>query len=198
MGIWNRAMKTRNANFSADFTRYYRYCTGPYLLRVLRCWCIPGLQATAVLRFGQWAKQRHVAIRVVADPVYVVLNMLIKLCWGIELPRSARIGRGLYIGHFGGIHVSSAAVIGRNCNLSQDVTIGVAGSGEKRGVPVIGDNVYLAPGARVFGRIRIGNNVKIGANAVVYKDIPDEAVVVLDPGYRIISMSGNPNPNQVD
>jgi serine O-acetyltransferase len=58
--------------------------------------------------------------------------------------------------------------------------------------------VYFAPGVRVFGRIRVGNDVKIGANAVVYKDVPDQAVVVLDPGFRIVAMSGNPNPNQVD
>jgi serine O-acetyltransferase len=191
-------MKNPNASFSADFSRYYHYCTGSHAVRVLRCWCIPGLQATAVYRFGQWARRRHPVFRIVADPIYVALNVLVKICWGIELPRSARIGRGLYIGHFGGIHISSAAVIGKNCNLSQEVTIGVAGTGDKRGVPVIGDNVYLAPGVRVFGRIRVGNNVKIGANAVVYKDIPDEAVVVLEPGFRIISMSGNPNPNQVD
>jgi serine O-acetyltransferase len=189
---------TVTGNFHGDFTRYYRYCTGAYPVRVLRCWCIPGLQATAVFRFGQWARQRNPVVRVFADPLYVALNALVKICWGIELPRSARVGRGLYIGHFGGIHISSAAVIGKNCNLSQDITIGVAGTGDKRGVPVIGDNVYIAPGARVFGRIQVGNNVKIGANAVVYKDIPDDAVVVLDPGFRVIAMSGNPNPNQVE
>jgi serine O-acetyltransferase len=191
-------MKTRDSTFRADFTRYYRYCDGARLLRLLRCWTIPGLQAVAVYRFGQWAKGSHWTVRVVADPLYQLLGMLIKLCWGIALPRSARIGRGLYIGHFGGIHISSAARIGKNCNLSQDVTIGVAGVGDKRGVPIIGDNVYLAPGARVFGPIRIGNNVKIGANAVVYRDIPDNAVVALDPGFTIVSLNGNPNPNQVD
>ena len=58
------------------------------------------------------------------------------------------------------------------------MTIGVAGKGEKRGCPIIGDNVYIAPGAKLFGKIKIGNNVKIGANAVVYKDIPDGATVV--------------------
>jgi serine O-acetyltransferase len=191
-------MDRPSAVFRGDFTRYYRYCEGAHLTRVLRCCCIPGLQATAVYRFGQWARRSPLLVRIVADPLYVVLNVLVKICWGIELPRSARIGRGLYIGHFGGIHISSAAVIGKNCNLSQDVTIGVAGSGDRRGVPVIGDNVYLAPGVRVYGPIHVGNNVKLGANTVVHKDIPDNAVVVLDPGFHIIAMSGNPNPNQVE
>jgi serine O-acetyltransferase len=58
-------------------------------------------------------------------------------------------------------------------------------------VPVIGDDVFIAPGARLYGNIRIGNNVAIGANAVVYRDVPDDAVVVLDPGFRIVSYKGN-------
>src|SRR4051794_36623006 len=130
-------MTAHKAIFSGDFARYYRYCEGPHLMRILRCWCAPGLQAVAVYRLGRWAKARGTAVRVVVDPLYVFLNLLVKLCWGIELPRSARIGRGLYIGHFGGIHISSAAQIGINCNISQDVTIGVAGKGERRGVPII-------------------------------------------------------------
>ena len=116
---------------------------------------------------------------------------MVRVMWGIELPRSATIGPGLYIGHFGGITISPGARIGKNCNISQQVTIGVSGKDGNRGVPVIGDNVYIAPGARLFGKISIGNNCKIGANAVVYKSIPDNAIVVLDPGFKIISYSGN-------
>jgi serine O-acetyltransferase len=71
------------------------------------------------------------------------------------------------------------------------VTIGAAGEGARFGAPVIGDDVYIAPGARIYGRIRIGNNVKIGPNTVVGEDIPDNAVVALDPGYRILSYRGN-------
>ncbi|MDA8136956.1 MAG: hypothetical protein M0T82_20250 [Desulfobacteraceae bacterium] len=50
----------------------------------------------------------------------------------------------------------------------------------------IGNNVYIGPGAKIFGKITIGNNVKIGANAVVYKDVPDNSLVVLSPGHTII------------
>jgi serine O-acetyltransferase len=121
-----------------------------------------------------------------------VLNLLIQILWGIEIPRSTVVGPGLFIGHFGGITISAAAVLGRNASISQNVTIGVAGSGEKLGVPVIGDDVYIAPGARLFGRITIGHNVKIGANAVIYKDVPDNSVAVLDPGFRILPSSDDP------
>jgi serine O-acetyltransferase len=116
-------MPPSTPTLKADFARYYWYSSGPRIVRVLRCWCAPGLQATAVYRCGQWARQRTLLVRIVADPVYVVLNLMVKIIWGIEVSRLARIGRGLYIGHFGGITVSSLAVIGKNCNLSQGTTV---------------------------------------------------------------------------
>lgn len=164
---------------------------GGKLRKILDCVRAPGIHAVVVLRFGQWARRRNLLLRLVLDPVYFILNVYVQVAWGIEIPRRTKVGPGLYIGHFGGITVSSAAVIGRDCNLSQSITIGVSGEGDKRGAPVIGDNVYIAPGARLFGRIRIGNNVKIGANAVIHRDLPDDAVAVLDPGFKIISYKGN-------
>lgn len=109
--------------------------------------------------------------------------------YGIAIPLETRIGPGLYIGHFGGIHVNEHVVIGSHCNLNQDVTIGKHNRGERRGSPVLGDRVYVAPGARIFGGIRIGNDVAIGANAVVTRDLPDHAVAVGIPA-RVISMQG--------
>jgi len=149
------------------------------------------MQAVIVYRFGQWSRRRFKLLRILFDPIYVTLDFFIQAFWGIELPRGARIGPGLYIGHYGGITVSSRAVMGRNCNLSQNITIGVSGAGPKRGAPTLGDNVYVAPGARLFGQISIGNNVKIGANAVIYKDLPENAIAVMEPGFKIISYAGN-------
>lgn len=164
---------------------------GGKLRKAVDCLRAPGIHAVVVLRFGQWARRRNILLRLVLDPIYFVLNVYVQVVWGIEIPRRTQVGPGLYIGHFGGITVSSGAVIGRDCNLSQSITIGVSGEGEKRGAPIIGDNVYIAPGARLFGRIRIGNNVKIGANAVIHRDLPDDAIAVLDPGFRILSYKGN-------
>jgi serine O-acetyltransferase len=106
--------------------------------------------------------------------------------WGIEIPRQAQIGSGFYIGHFGGIMISDGVKIGSNCNISQQVTIGISGQGEKRGAPTIGNNVYIAPGAKIFGKIKIGDNVKIGANAVIHKSVPDNAIAVLNPGFQLL------------
>ena len=175
----------------ADIMRTYDYLHGSRLRRTVNCLRSPGVQAVIVFRFGQWLDTQPLALRLLLHPVYFVLNGLVQIMWGIELPRSATIGPGFYIGHFGAITIAPDVVIGSNCNISQDLTIGLSGQGERAGVPTIGDNVYLGPGARVFGKISIGNNVKIGANAVVYKDIPDNAIVVLDPGFKIVSDKGN-------
>jgi serine O-acetyltransferase len=185
------------AMLRADIRRSYAYLQGSRWQKIFGCIASPGVQAVVVYRFGQWARLRPKLLRCVLDPVYWISSTLIRIAWGIELPRGAKIGPGLYIGHFGGITVSAGTVIGRDCNLSQAVTIGVAGEGAQRGVPTIGDQVYIAPGARIIGKITVGNNVKIGANAVIYKDVPDNAIAVLDPGFRILSYDGNRRDRRV-
>lgn len=109
--------------------------------------------------------------------LYNYFYFIVSLITGIYIPIDTKIGEGLYIGHWGGIIINSDVVIGANCNLSQGVTIGEGGREGKRGVPVIGDRVYIGPGAKIFGNITIGNDVAIGANAVVIKSVPDNAVV---------------------
>jgi serine O-acetyltransferase len=131
--------------------------------------------------------------RRIALPAYLVARIVFQHCiykYGIEIAPRTQIGPGLLIGHFGGILISNAAKIGKNCNLSHEVTIGVTNRGERAGVPTLGDNVYIGPGAKIFGAITIGNNVAIGANAVVTRDVPDNAVVAGVPA-KVISMRGS-------
>jgi serine O-acetyltransferase len=109
--------------------------------------------------------------------------------FAISIPTSTKIGSGFYIGHFSGIIVNKDCIIGKNCNISQGVTLGQSNRGAKKGAPIIGDNVYIGPGAKLIGRVVIGNNVAIGANSVVTKDIEDNAVVVGAPA-RVISHNG--------
>lgn len=113
-----------------------------------------------------------------------------KYKFGISVPFTTEIGSGFYIGHFGGIVVNGHSKIGENCNISQGVTIGQANRGRNKGFPIIGDNVHIGPGAKIIGAIKVGNNVAIGANCVVTKDVPDNAVVVGVPG-KIISNKGS-------
>ncbi len=185
---------TMGGELWADILRTYEYLQGGRLRRTVNCLRSPGVQAVIVFRFGQWLDSQASLLKLLLNPIYFFLNGLVQIMWGIELPRSATIGPGFYIGHFGGITIAPGVTIGSDCNISQDLTIGLSGQGEKAGVPTIGNNVYIGPGARVFGRISVGNNVKIGANAVIYKDVPDNAIVVLDPGFKIVSYKGNHGP----
>lgn len=91
---------------------------------------------------------------------------------GFTIPLNA-FGPGLSIAHYGSIVVGGDSKIGKNCRIHSCVNIGV-GNGKN---PTAGDNVYIGPGAKIFGGIEIGDNVVIGANAVVNKDIPSNATV---------------------
>lgn len=110
--------------------------------------------------------------------------------FGISIPANANIGPGFFIGHFGTIIVHEKTIIGSNCNISQGVTLGRSNRGEKKGSPVLGDNVYIGPGVKIIGNVKIGNNVAVGANSVVTKDIENDSVVVGVPG-KVISKKGS-------
>ena len=105
--------------------------------------------------------------------------------YGVFLDISTQIGPGLYLAHGCGIVINRRAVIGENCNIGQHVTIGSKSRGERAGNPVIGDRVYIAPGAVIIGAITVGDDAAIGANAVVTRDVPPGAVVVGVPAEKI-------------
>jgi serine O-acetyltransferase len=110
--------------------------------------------------------------------------------FGFQIGPGCNIGPGLHLSHWGSVVVNWRATVGRNCNLSHDVTIGMTSRGDRAGVPEIGDNVYIGPGAKIFGGIKIGNDVAIGANAVVTRDVADRSVVVGAPA-RQVSVEGS-------
>jgi len=113
-----------------------------------------------------------------------------KYKFGISIPLNTQIGSGFFISHWGGIVVNQKSIIGKNCNISQGVTIGQSNRGKNKGYPIIGDNVYIGPGAIIIGAVTVGNNAAIGANCVVTKSVPDNGVAVGVPG-RVISLDGS-------
>ena len=117
-------------------------------------------------------------------PARMILNHY-RFKFGIELFPGTDVGPGLYIGHFGTIIISGGCKIGANCNLSQGVTIGIKSSGSHPGAPLIGNNVYIGPGAKLIGGISIGDNCVIGANAVVTKDFPPNSIIAGIPARNI-------------
>jgi serine O-acetyltransferase len=141
------------------------------------------LRLAAMTRASRWPwRALHLLAR--------LMHKRLRLRFGISIPYTTRIGAGFYIGHFGGIVVNEAARIGKNCNISQGVTIGQRNRGARKGVPVIGDAVYIGPGAVVIGAVTVGSGCAIGANAVVARDLCRNAVAVGVPA-RVISTEGS-------
>jgi serine O-acetyltransferase len=102
---------------------------------------------------------------------------------GFDIPYNV-FGAGLNIHHHGCIVINAYAKVGENCNLQQGVNIGRNINSED--VPVIGNNVYIGPGAKIFGKIVIADNVVIGANAVVNKSFLEPGVVIAGVPAKII------------
>ncbi len=109
---------------------------------------------------------------------------------GVWIPPTTKVGPGLFLEHLGNIVVNGRAVIGKNCNLGHGVTIGQSNRGARQGTPQIGDNVFIGPGAKIIGGIKLGDNVAVGVNCVVVRDVPDDAVIVAGAG-QVVSYGGS-------
>lgn len=175
-------------DYRLDLARYVEYGGRPLVQMLTQ----QGLWALLQYRVASSVYRSHLPawVRRPLLVLAVVWQKGIEILTGISLPYSAAIGPGLYIGHFGPVIVNGDAVIGERCNLSQGVTIGVSGRGERRGVPVIGDRVYLGAHATVAGRIRVGNDAVVGANSLVTSDVPPHATVLGVPA-RVVSEAGS-------
>lgn len=174
------------SHFREDLRRYFK-ADASLAFKLKTILLTQGIWALAVYRPASWLhqhKEKHPAARLLL-PFLTLAQKAVEILTGISLPFAARIGQGLYIGHFGGIIISPSTIMGEYCNISQGVTIGQAGRGGVQKTPVIGNRVYIAPGAMLFGGITIGDDVAIGANAVVTKDLPDNAVAVGVPAVII-------------
>jgi serine O-acetyltransferase len=171
----------------SDLYRYHGRASLSLLLRTL----VTGIG----FKCSFWMRvRRHLsrkpAIWLPARIVAQLMHRRYTIKYGIGLDFRGEIGPGLFIGHFGGIFVNEQAKIGRNCSISHGVTIGDARRGRRAGAPTIGDNVFIGPGAKILGNVRIGDNAAIGANCVVTSDVPDNGVVVGIPG-RVISQDSS-------
>lgn len=101
--------------------------------------------------------------------------------YGLEIPYTATIGAGLYLGHAYGITVNPGAVIGRNCNLHKGVTIGRENRDRRKGCPTLGNCVWVGACSTIVGKISIGDDVLIAPNTYVNCDVPSHSVVLGSP-----------------
>ena len=150
-------------------------------------------------RVLQWAPARAL-VRTLRDydglkrggflvPVRRALIVLRHRFWsavtGADIPLGTRIGGGIKFPHPNGVVIHPGAVIGINCCIFQQVTLGA----QRQGVPTIGAHVEIGAGAKILGAVRVGDHARIGANAVVLCDVPEGATAVGIPA-RIIPPAG--------
>lgn len=148
----------------------------------------PGYKYTVWMRTCGYFKLKRWAF-----PLYVFTKWMLMRCrykYGIAIPEYTVIGPGLFINRFGGVMVNGDAVIGANCNITHGAMLGQSNRGAKAGSPIVGDRVFLAAGSKVVGRVVIGDDAVVGANAVVTKDVPPKGVAVGIPA-RVISLEGS-------
>lgn len=119
---------------------------------------------------------------------YILLRCRYK--YGIVIPEYTVIGPGLFINRFGGIYVNGDAIIGSNVNFTHGIMLGQQNRGPLAGSPIVGDRVFIAAGAKIIGRVKLGDGSVVGANAVVTKDVPENAVVGGIPA-KVLSLKGS-------
>ncbi|GAB4312601.1 MAG: hypothetical protein Kow0069_13350 [Promethearchaeota archaeon] len=147
----------------------------------------PGIKATLMYRVAHvfWVLGVPFIPRYISEVARQITN--------IDIHPGAEIGREFFIDHGIGVVIGETSEIGDNCTLYQGVTLG--GTSLERGKrhPTLGNNVVVGAGAKILGPVRIGDNVKIGANSVVTRDVPDNSVVVGVPG-RVVARNGEAVP----
>ena len=147
-----------------------------------------GFHAVVAYRVSHWLKTHHVPFL----PRFI--SQAARILTGIEIHPSATIGSGFFIDHGMGVVIGETAEIGNYVTLFQGVTLG--GTGKERGKrhPTLGSHVVVGAGAKILGGITVGDNVKVGANSVVLKNVSANSTVIGVPA-RVIKTQGERLPD---
>jgi serine O-acetyltransferase len=136
------------------------------------------MSVTKLYRIGNWFHRHHIPFAA------VFFKALIRLIFNCAVDPRTQIGKGTFFAYGGiAVVVHKRSIIGENVTISQSVTIG--GRSNQKGVPIIGNNVYIGAGAIIIGEITIGDNAVIGAGAVVIKDVESYEVCAGVPAKKI-------------
>ena len=131
----------------------------------------------------------HGPLRSVAKTFGAFVQKAVEILTGICVPNKTHVGGGLYFPRFGAIILSHGS-IGENVTIEQNVTLGIAGRGEDRGHPTIGNRVFIGAGAMIVGKITIGDDAYIFPGSVVTRSVPPRAVVMGYPA-KVVSYDGS-------
>ncbi len=140
----------------------------------------PGLQARWAHVINHWLWKK--GLRGLAR----YLSQCARFWTGVEIHPGAQIGRRFFIDHAMGVIIGETTIIGDDCVLYQNVTLGGTGKESGKRHPTLGNNVMVGVGAAVLGSITVGDNSKIGGGSVVVKDVPPNCTVVGVPGHIVV------------
>lgn len=132
----------------------------------------PGFHAIVYHRIGHFFYKHKLFF------ISRAISQLARFITGIEIHPGAKIGNGLFIDHGMGVVIGETSEVGDNCTIYHQVTLGGTGKDKGKRHPTIGSNVMVGSGSKLLGPIILGDNVRIGANAVVLKDIPSNTTAV--------------------
>ena len=169
----------------------YRFSPKKSILSIISTCKYPGFRYMLIIRLlAQMSRY---------NPIKLVLRFLKRrymFKYGFQISEKTKIGPGFYIGHFGTIVINQNSETGKNCNITHNVTIGRTNRGKLKGSPVIGDEVWIGTGSVIVGKIIIGNNVLIAPNSFVNFDVPNNSIVIGNPGKII--RKNNPTKNYIN
>ncbi len=141
--------------------------------------CYPGFHAMVLYRFSNWLWNRHVKLPARA------ISQFARFITGIEIHPGAKIGKNLFIDHGMGVVIGETAVVGDNVTIYHGVTLGGVSWSAGTRHPQVGSNVIIGSGAQLLGPVVIGDNARIGSNAVVVTDVPGGATFVGVPAHEV-------------
>ncbi|MEO0882579.1 MAG: serine acetyltransferase [Pseudomonadota bacterium] len=169
---------------------------GPDLIREMGLWQViredirthqyaytrPGLWAVMIYRWGTWAETlKPKPLKWLMLFFYEFGQRFVRNFCGIELKRTAKIGRRFFVAHQSAIVIHELARIGDDVTVRQNVTFGIGAEWDPNNWPTIGNRVEFSPGAVVIGNITIGDDVSVGPNCVVTKDVPAGRTLFVSP-----------------
>ncbi len=143
--------------------------------------CYPGFHATVIHRIAHWFWEKKFFL------IARLISHINRALTSIEIHPGARIGKRLVIDHGMGIVIGETTELGDDVTLYHGVTLGGTTWDKGKRHPTVKNNVVIGTGAKVLGNITIGENVRIGANSVVFKDVPDNSTVVGVPGKTVVA-----------
>ncbi len=159
----------------------------PYQSHMLKQLLHPRFAPVLLFRLSSLCQRKGLSF---AAKIFALLNQIL---FGCDIAREASIGGGLFLPHPNGVVVGMYARVGRNCILHQGVTLGARGEEHMLGHPLLGDEVEVATGAKILGDVKLGHYARIGANAVVLRDVPAYSVAVGIPARIVKHRSDAPD-----